>query len=113
MSFVGRRFLAGVLFFALSIPLASCGGGGGEELSTRHQTKADETPTRGGVISRHLESDCKTLNWVLFNTKYENYVLRYLYDYLLDYDEIFRFDTSTGTETAGDNILSTVDAPGM
>jgi peptide/nickel transport system substrate-binding protein len=71
----------------LLIPLASCGGGGDEEISKGHQTKTNETPTQGGVVFRHLESDCKTLNWVLYNTTYENRVLRHLYDYLLDYDE--------------------------
>ncbi len=44
-------------------------------------------PARGGVVYRHLESDCKTLNWVLYTTAYENYVLRYLYDHLLDYNQ--------------------------
>ncbi|MCK4775093.1 MAG: hypothetical protein KAT30_09915, partial [Candidatus Krumholzibacteria bacterium] len=46
-----------------------------------------DKPTRGGSVLRHLESDCKTLNWVLYTTVYEDYVLRYLYDRLLDYDK--------------------------
>jgi peptide/nickel transport system substrate-binding protein len=43
-------------------------------------------PAAGGVVNRHLESDCKTLNWVLYTTSYENNVLRLLYDRILDYD---------------------------
>lgn len=50
---------------------------------------AVENPVIGGTLVRHLESDCRTLNWVLYNTNYENYVLRLLYDNLLDYNEKF------------------------
>ncbi|UCH84722.1 MAG: peptide-binding protein [Candidatus Latescibacterota bacterium] len=87
MRFVGRGFLIGIFCLALSLPLASCGGGGGEQASESRPQIAKETPLQGGVIFRHLESDCKTLNWVLYNTNYEIYVLRHLYDYLLDYDQ--------------------------
>jgi peptide/nickel transport system substrate-binding protein len=87
MSFVWRGFWVLLLVLALLMPLASCGGGDDGETTAGYPAKTDETPTHGGVVFRHLESDCKTLNWVLFNTKYEDYVLRYLYDYLLDYNE--------------------------
>ena len=40
----------------------------------------------GGSVIRRLESECKTLNWVLYTTAYENFVLRYIYDPLIDYD---------------------------
>ena len=74
--------IAVFLILSLLLSLSSCGG------DTYVQKAAPTgTPTTGGVVYRHLESDCKTLNWVLYNTVYENYVLRYLYDTLLDYDQ--------------------------
>lgn len=75
---VTRYILAGLL-----IVLAGCGGGSGSETGSRASTG---TPVRGGTLLRHLSSDCKTLNWVLYTTTDELYVLRYLYDTLLDYD---------------------------
>jgi peptide/nickel transport system substrate-binding protein len=44
-------------------------------------------PRMGGTVIRRLESECKTLNWVLYTTAYENFVLRHLYDPLFDYDK--------------------------
>jgi len=77
-----------VAFAALAALFAVSSCGGGDKKSARKTEPAGETgrPTPGGVVYRHLESDCKTLNWVLYTTTYENYVLRYLYDRLLDYD---------------------------
>jgi peptide/nickel transport system substrate-binding protein len=69
------------------LALAACGGSDTPDNRRVGSTVSGETPVRGGTIVRHLESDCKTLNWVLYNTVYELYVLRYLYDNLLDYDE--------------------------
>jgi peptide/nickel transport system substrate-binding protein len=67
--------------------LAACSGKQ-EEGNDQSTIKADvNAPYSGGTIIRHLESDCKTLNWVLTTTAYENYVLRYLYDNLVDYNE--------------------------
>jgi peptide/nickel transport system substrate-binding protein len=74
------------VLLALILLLASCGGNDKERVSGQGGDPA-EKPVRGGVVVRHLESDCKTLNWVLYTTVYEDYVLRYLYDRLLDYDE--------------------------
>jgi len=67
---------------------ASCGGGEtGSDGASGQSKRSSDRPVAGGTVVRHLESDCKTLNWVLYTTVMENYVLRYLYDYLLDYDE--------------------------
>lgn len=61
-------------------------GGGGDEVSS-NDTGVSGEPAPGGTIVRRLESECKTLNWVLYSTAYENYVLRYLYDPLIDVDD--------------------------
>ncbi len=88
MSFLGRALVTTLLTLLWVLPLASCGGDREDERGEADRLgDSHSRPTRGGVVFRHLESDCKTLSWVLFNTTYENYVLRYLYDYLLDYDE--------------------------
>ena len=44
-------------------------------------------PHPGGTVIRRLDSECKTLNWVLYTTAYEKFVLRHVYDPMLDYDE--------------------------
>jgi peptide/nickel transport system substrate-binding protein len=44
-------------------------------------------PRPGGTLIRRLESECKTLNWVLYTTAYENFVLRYIYDPIFDYND--------------------------
>jgi len=75
-----------VLLFGLVVLFASLGCGGGGEKATTTEVSSD-TPHRGGTIVRRLESECKTLNWVLYSTAYENYVLRYLYDPLIEVDE--------------------------
>ena len=63
-------------------------GCGGDQESTQADTvSVDGEPQRGGIVVRRLESECKTLNWVLYSTQYENYVLRYLYDPLVDINE--------------------------
>jgi peptide/nickel transport system substrate-binding protein len=49
-------------------------------------TLASATPRDGGTVIRRLDSECKTLNWVLYTTAYELFVLRYLYDPMIDYD---------------------------
>ncbi|UCG51613.1 MAG: peptide-binding protein [Candidatus Latescibacterota bacterium] len=88
MSFLKRGFLCGLLILVALGPLASCGGrGNGDETATGKQSDSGVKPAPGGVVFRHLESDCKTLNWVLSTTIYEVYVHRYLSDYLLDYDQ--------------------------
>jgi len=71
----------------LLVLLAACSGNQ-EDVADQNKPKGEgDAPFSGGTIIRHLESDCKTLNWVLTTTTYENYVLRYLYDNLIDFDE--------------------------
>ncbi len=74
------------VLLAFILFLASCGGNDADRVAGQVGDPVDK-PTRGGSVLRHLESDCKTLNWVLYTTVYEDYVLRYLYDRLLDYDK--------------------------
>ncbi|MFH1754123.1 MAG: ABC transporter substrate-binding protein, partial [Candidatus Latescibacterota bacterium] len=74
--------------FVLLILFAACSGKQDEPAQLASSgSSGDGSPRPGGTIIRHLESECKTLNWVLATTVYENYVLRYLYENLLDYDE--------------------------
>lgn len=69
------------------LSVSSCGNREKKEPAKTGVTGQAVRPTRGGTVYRHLEADCRTLNWVLYTTAYENYVLRYLYDRLLDYDQ--------------------------
>jgi peptide/nickel transport system substrate-binding protein len=46
----------------------------------------DAKPQAGGTIVRRLDADIATLNPLQIVTKYDHYVLRYLYDPLLEYD---------------------------
>jgi len=81
-----RRALPALL--AVIFILASCGGNesGNGGVADRGGEAAQE-PVPGGTVVRYLRSDCKTLNFVLYTTVYEDYVLRYLFDRLLDYDK--------------------------
>ncbi len=76
-----------LMVLILLVLLAACSGNQ-EDVADQNKPKGEgDAPFSGGTIIRHLESDCKTLNWVLTTTTYENYVLRYLYDNLVDFDE--------------------------
>ena len=77
------------LLVLLLAAIGGCGESGGDTKATPDTAPmiAEGDPVQGGRVIRHLEADCKTLNWVLHTTQYEDYVLRYLYDSLLDYDE--------------------------
>jgi peptide/nickel transport system substrate-binding protein len=67
-------------------------GCAGDEGSTQTDTVSiDGEPKRGGTVVRRLESELKTLNWVLYSTQYENYVLRYLYDPLFEINESLEY----------------------
>jgi peptide/nickel transport system substrate-binding protein len=77
-------------FAALGVVVAmamsmSCGGGSNE--GEKNTTVTAEGPKRGGTLVRRIESECRTLNWVLGTTAYELYVTLLLYDPLLYYDE--------------------------
>lgn len=69
--------------------LAGCGGKkDGTNHTAADSLRAENAQAKsGGSVIRRLESECKTLNWVLYTTAYENFVLRYLYDPLFDYNE--------------------------
>lgn len=78
--------IAASCFLGLCLALSACAGGD-ESTTARKTTEPPQVPTPGGTVLRHLQSECKTLNWVLYTTVFEDYVLRCLYDNLLDYDE--------------------------
>lgn len=78
--------VTGLLVLAASV-ISACGRGESSDSTATRHLRPGEDPVVGGTVVRHLDSDCKTLNWVLYTTKNEDYVLRCLFDYLLDYDE--------------------------
>jgi peptide/nickel transport system substrate-binding protein len=90
--------------------LAACSNGGEGEMAAIGTHSTPETPVPGGTLIRHLSSECKTLNWVLYNTTPELYVLRYLYDYLLDYDKDLEIIPvlAESYEVSKDNLQITV-----
>ena len=74
------------VFLSLALALAAaCGGGEGEKQPD--PAVSSNEPHRGGTLIRRIDSECKTLNWVMITTVYEDYVLKYLYDPLVFYDE--------------------------
>jgi peptide/nickel transport system substrate-binding protein len=77
-----------VLIAALCGLVAGCGKKAqqAEERAPSDSLIASGPPRDGGTVIRRLDSECKTLNWVLYTTAYELFVLRYIYDPLLDYD---------------------------
>jgi peptide/nickel transport system substrate-binding protein len=74
-----------VLALALVLPLISVCGGGEEQAQTT-SVASDETHM-GGTLIRRIESECQTLNWVMYTTIYENYIMLHLYDPLVKFDE--------------------------
>jgi len=66
--------------------VSGCGGGGDTHKGDAGNS-GSSTPHRGGTVVRRLESECKTLNPVLQTTTYENYVDRYLFDRLIDWND--------------------------
>ncbi|MBI4720641.1 MAG: hypothetical protein HY770_05380 [Chitinivibrionia bacterium] len=74
-----------VMFLFAVLALSGCSKGDNDTKTA--QTASSREPRRGGTVLRHLESECKTLNWVLYTSLYEDYVLGLIYDNLLDYNE--------------------------
>lgn len=73
----------GTLYFALLLVLA-CGRP--ERLA--EEPRADRAlPVSGGTLVRRIGSDVNTLNFARSTTIYEKYVLSYLHDSLLEWDE--------------------------
>jgi peptide/nickel transport system substrate-binding protein len=85
-----RRGTGLIACVILSACLAGCGKKSDPSRRASSSDSSDvaaATPRSGGTVIRRLDSECKTLNWVLYTTAYENFVLRHIYDPLLDYDE--------------------------
>ncbi|MGD8412612.1 MAG: ABC transporter substrate-binding protein, partial [Candidatus Latescibacterota bacterium] len=74
------RYAAASLVVLLSI---SCGGGGQQKDDATGTDVTTAGPKRGGTLIRRIESECRTLNWILGTTAYENYVTLLLYDPLI------------------------------
>jgi len=84
-----RRIVGFVMVIAaLSASLSGCGKKAQQaaQNAPADSVVASATPRDGGTVIRRLDSECKTLNWVLYTTAYELFVLRHLYDPVLDYD---------------------------
>ncbi len=77
-----------VIIAALCAALSGCGKKAqqAQEGAPSDSLLGSGTPRDGGTVIRRLDSECKTLNWVLYTTAYELFVLRHLYDPILDYD---------------------------
>lgn len=77
-----------VIIAALSAALSGCGKKAqqGQQSAPSDSSLASATPRDGGTVIRRLDSECKTLNWVLYTTAYELFVLRHIYDPVIDYD---------------------------
>ncbi len=85
-----RRGVGLITWLTLCAVIAGCGKkteSSGQHAAGDSALAVASTPRDGGTVIRRLESECKTLNWVLYTTAYENFVLRHIYDPLLDYDE--------------------------
>jgi peptide/nickel transport system substrate-binding protein len=85
-----RRFAGLITWLTLCAIVAGCGKKTeqtGQNAASDSVLAAAATPRDGGTVIRRLDSECKTLNWVLYTTAYEKFVLRHVYDPLLDYDE--------------------------
>ncbi|HET6349215.1 MAG TPA: peptide-binding protein [Candidatus Krumholzibacteria bacterium] len=83
---------AGMIVFALTLMqiLAGCGkkqDQASQQAPADSVAMANRAPRSGGTVIRRLDSECNTLNWVLYTTAYEDFVLRYIYDPMLEYDE--------------------------
>lgn len=85
-----RRGVGLITWLTLCAVVAGCGKkpeSSGQSAAGDSAVAAASTPKDGGTAVRRLDSECKTLNWVLYTTAYELFVLRHIYDPLLDYDE--------------------------
>lgn len=81
-----ERYQVSVLAALMALTLTGCGGGEKNEVDPQ-STTVTGAPRSGGTLVRRIESECKTLNWVLYTTVYENYVMRHLYDPLFDFNK--------------------------
>ncbi len=74
-----RRF-----FIAFALIALACGR---EQQRAPTPAPAPVQPRDGGTLTRRLENEVTTLNYLLHTTDYERNVLAYLYDPLIDLDE--------------------------
>jgi peptide/nickel transport system substrate-binding protein len=80
-----NRFRAALLLLPLLLCLA-CGGE--RRVAPAAATVADDTkPQDGGTVVRRLEAEISTLNPIITATKYEHYVIDYLFTPLLQFDQ--------------------------
>ena len=102
-------FSRAALAVLLCAGIAGCGGNGGGE-TTESGVSSGAAPAPGGTVVRRIESECKTLNPVLQTTTYENYVARYLYDRLIDWNEKLEYVPvlAEGWDVSDDHIRITV-----
>jgi len=84
-----RNLNCAALGMAIVLALSTaCGGDdGGKTDSDAGTNVTADGPRRGGTLVRRIESECKTLNWVMGTTVYENYVTLLLYDPLVYFGE--------------------------
>jgi peptide/nickel transport system substrate-binding protein len=103
-----RKQLLVALLLSLSI---ACGGEKTDEKpdSTPPVIMSGE-PRYGGTLIRQLESECKTLNWIMYTTMSENFVLKYLYDPLVGFDENLEYTPvlAKDFELSADHLRITV-----
>ena len=81
------RYLRSAVAALVILAMVGCGGGEKNTVDSQSDAALDGTPRTGGTLVRRIESECKTLNWVLYTTVYENYIMRHLYDPMIDFNE--------------------------
>ncbi len=86
-----RNSLIVILITSLVCALGfACGGKNQNETDSTaggSATTLADGPKYGGTVVRRIASECKTLNWVLYTTIYEHFIMRQLYDALVDFNE--------------------------
>ena len=100
-----------VVLLGLSIAVG-CGGNSkqSDEGAPTTSDSDDGAFKQGGTLVRRIAADCKTLNWVLTTTVYEDRVMRYLYEPLVGYDEKLEYTPvlARDYEVSNDRLRITV-----
>jgi len=104
----GTRTAIAILGATAAI-LTGCGNNGSNDATENTQVSSGE-PRTGGTLIRRIDSECKTLNWVLATTVYEDYVLRNLYDPLIEINEKMEYTPvlAKGIEISDDKLRITM-----
>jgi peptide/nickel transport system substrate-binding protein len=102
------KLLAAALFSA-AVFVSNPGCGGGEN-DTPGTAVTSDSPRSGGTVIRRLEGEPKTLNWLMTTTADENYIMLYLYDPLIYWDENLEYVNclASGYEVSDDHLQITV-----